>query len=45
MYNICKKIILNGNYDKEYISKKLDIFLLKNKLTLEEYQELISLIK
>lgn len=45
MYNICKKIILNGNYDKEDISKKLDIFLLKNKLTLEEYQELISLIK
>ena len=31
MYNICKKIILNGNYDKEDISKKLDIFLLKNK--------------
>ena len=45
MYNICKKITLNGNYDKEDISKKLDIFLLKNKLTLEEYQELISIIK
>lgn len=44
MYNICKKMILNGNYDKEDMINKLDIYLLKNRITTEQYTELIDLI-
>ena len=44
MYNICKKMILNGNYDKEDMMNKLDIYLLKNRITEEQYLELVGLI-
>ncbi len=44
MYNICKKMILNGNYDKEDMMNKLDIYLLKNRITEEQYTELIDMI-
>lgn len=45
MYNVCKKIILNGNYDKEDMLKKLDLYLLKNRITNEQYEELIQMIE
>ena len=45
MYNICKKLILIGNYDKADMTNKLDIYLLKNRITEEQYTELIDLIK
>ena len=44
MYSILKKMILNGNYNKEDITKKVDIFFAKNKITAEEYEELLKLI-
>lgn len=44
MYNVCKKMILNGNYEKEDMMNKLDIYLLKNRITEEQYTELIDLI-
>lgn len=44
MYNICKKMILNGNYEKEDMMNKLDIYLLKNRITEEQYAELIDMI-
>ena len=44
MYNVCKKMILNGNYDKEDMINKLDIYLLKNRITKEQYKELVDLI-
>ena len=44
MYNVCKKMILNGNYEKEDILKKLDIYLLLNRITAEQYTELIDMI-
>ena len=44
MYNICKKMILNGNYEKEDMMNKLDIYLLKNRITEEQYLELVGLI-
>ena len=44
MYNICKKMILNGNYEKEDMMNKLDIYLLKNRITEEQYTELIDMI-
>ena len=45
MYNLCKKMIITGNYEKEDMLSKLDIFLLKNRITEEQYTELIDLIK
>ena len=44
MYNVCKKLILTGNYDKADMSNKLDIYLLKNRITEEQYTELIDLM-
>lgn len=44
MYPICKKIILNGQYDENDMKKKLDMFLLKDRITLEQYEELIDFI-
>lgn len=44
-YRNCKKIIQGGNYDKEDMLKKLDVFLLGNRITQEQYTELVNLIK
>lgn len=44
MYPICKRIILSGQYDETDMKKKLDMFLLKDRITLEQYEELIDLI-
>lgn len=45
MYTVLKKMILNGNYDKVDVTKKVDMFFAKNKLTAEEYEELLSLME
>ncbi len=45
MYKVLKKIILNGNYDKVDISKKADMFYAKNRITAEEYEELLTLME
>ena len=37
-------MILNGNYEKEDMMNKLDIYLLKNRITEEQYTELIDMI-
>lgn len=44
MYNICKKLILSGNYDKADMVKKLDIYLLKDRITEDQYNELMRLM-
>lgn len=44
-YTNCKKVINKGNYGtKEEILEKLDIFLLNNRVTQEEYNELANLV-
>lgn len=43
-YNLCKRIIQNGNYVKEDMLLKLDVFLLNNRITQEQYNELVELI-
>jgi len=43
-YIYCKRIIERGNYDKEDMLLKLDIFLLNDRITEEEYNELVSMI-
>ncbi len=44
IYENIKILIESGNYQKEDIMKKLDLYLLLNRLTIEQYQELVDLI-
>ncbi len=43
-YEMCKILITNGRYEKEDMLQKLDIFLLGDRITQEEYTELTSMI-
>lgn len=43
-YGYCKKIIAGGNYEKEDMLDKLDVFLLAGRISNEEYKELISMM-
>lgn len=41
---VIAKIIASGKYDKNEMKDKLDVFLLANRITDEQYKELIQLI-
>lgn len=44
-YIFCKKIIESGKYgSKEEMLLKLDVFLLNNRITQNEYNELVALL-
>lgn len=43
-YKLMKRIIEKGNYDKDNILQKLDVFLMADRITVEEYQELVEMI-
>lgn len=43
-YNLCKKLIQIGNYQQEDMLNKLDVFLLNNRITQEQYKELVELM-
>ncbi len=44
-YTLCKKVINNGNYGtKEEMMVKLDVFLLSNRISDAEYNELVDLL-
>lgn len=44
-YSACKKVIQNGTYGtKEDMQTKLDIFLLNNRLSQPQYEELTALL-
>ena len=40
-----KKLIENGNYVKEDLLNKMDIFLLCHRITNENYQELLKMME
>ena len=42
--NWIKTIITRGTYDKQDMLKKMDLFLLNNRLTEVEYSELVALM-
>jgi len=45
-YDLCKKVIEKGTYGpKEEMLIKLDVFLLNNRITQEEYEELVNLLE
>jgi len=44
IYKLCKKVITDGNYEYSPMLAKLDVFLLGNRITVEQYAELKGLI-
>lgn len=44
MYNMLKVLIQNKRYDKNTIKRKLDIYLLSNSITEEEYKDLNNML-
>lgn len=44
-YERCKKLIQNGSYEQEDMLKKLDVFLLADRITTEQYNELVSMME
>lgn len=45
MYNTLKKLIENGRYEIESMKRKLDIYLLANRISEDEYKELLALLQ
>lgn len=43
-YKVAKMMITNGTYEYNDMLKKLDIFLLGNRITEEQYTELVGLM-
>lgn len=44
-YERCKKLIQIGNYEQENMLKKLDVFLLADRITTEQYNELVGMMQ
>ena len=45
IYKQCKKVIESGFYNKEDMTRKLDVFLLGNRITETQYNELIAMME
>ena len=43
-YARLKKLITNGAYDKNDMMNKLDVFLIANRITEAQYEELVGLM-
>ena len=43
-YIFCKRLIQNGNYEKDDMTLKLDVFLLNNRITQAQYEELVGMM-
>lgn len=44
IYTLCKKVIESGNYDYESMLNKLDVYLLGNRITTEQYTDLVGMM-
>ena len=44
LFNLMKTMITRGTYVKEDMLKKMDVFLLNNRITDTEYNELVALM-
>lgn len=44
IYRLLKRMITTGNYEKEDMQNKLDVFFAVNRITEEQYLELTELI-
>ena len=44
IYQLLKRMIVTGNYEKDDMQNKLDVFFTVNRITEEQYLELTNLI-
>lgn len=44
IYNLLKNLIEVGKYEKEDMLNKLDVFFAFDRVTLEQYQELLEMV-
>lgn len=44
-YKLMKRIIEKGGWDREATMLKLDVFLMADRITAEEYQELVEMME
>lgn len=44
IYKLCKQVIESGNYEYSSMLNKLDVYLLGNRITPEQYTELKGLM-
>lgn len=44
-YNLMKRIIQRGGYDKDDVMNKLDAFLAADRITTAQYQELVGMLE
>lgn len=44
-YNLCKRLIQAKRFKKQDMMFKLDVFLLNNRITQEQYEELLQLLE
>ena len=44
-YKNCKKLIENNRYEYNDMLEKLDVFLLVNRITTEQYYELVKMME
>ena len=44
IFKMLKAMVTRGAYDREDVTKKMDVFLLNNRITDAEYTELIELM-
>ena len=45
VYNMLKTKITQGTYDKDDVLKKMDVYLMFNRITSEQYEELAKLME
>lgn len=45
IFNLLKNIINSGDHEREDMKDKLDIFLVFDRITIEQYEELTDLMK
>ena len=43
-YKLMKRIIERGGYDRDDVMNKLDAFLAADRLTVEQYEELVAMM-
>lgn len=44
IYQLIKRVITSGNYDVGDMQNKLDVYLLYNRITQEQYEELTAIV-
>lgn len=44
IYTLCKRVIESGKYEHDSMLTKLDVYLLGNRITADQYTELVGMM-